>query len=336
MAFLLAKACDYRWKSERIGKKRSAVTCCFLLDVSPRAWVSSEQIQIQWGAHNKTSKISKSLLEARKSSYTRSSFPWGQSWLAAKGHCHMSVSALRFFWNISVVQTTTWKHIKPRENGLKIQISLHVISLLRKTNSLIPLQARPELWRKLLAMLCGLWKVSRTADAICNSCVPATSQAAPAGFSGLSSSFAVTVTFSKMLKSFKRWYHHCETWSLFLHVQKTGQDNVGWAKIHLRLVETIEPVQITMNAIRHTWGMHGMTSLGEGKAGHCTHSRSGLHQSAVVCVTGLQYLNFLRDSGFCLSCAWPETYDPLRRGFFLYIRQALKKRMLGYELIFIL
>lgn len=73
----------------------------------------------------------------RTTSYARSSSPWWESCLAPKGHCHASVSALRFFWNIYVVQTITWKHLKSQENRLKIQVSLHVMSVLRKANSSI-------------------------------------------------------------------------------------------------------------------------------------------------------------------------------------------------------
>lgn len=98
-----------------------------------------------------------------------------------------------------------------------------------------------------------------------------------------------------------------------------------WAKTRLGLVGTIQPVQITTTAYRHTRGMHGTTSIEEGKAGYFTHSRSGLHQSAVVSVAGLQYFTFLWDSSFCLSRAQPKTSDPLSCCFSLYVRQALKK-----------
>lgn len=40
------------------------------------------------------------------------------------------------FWNMPVLQTITWKYLKPQENGLKIQVPLHV-TCVRQVNSLI-------------------------------------------------------------------------------------------------------------------------------------------------------------------------------------------------------
>lgn len=41
------------------------------------------------------------------------------------------------FWIMSVLQTISWKHLKPQEKGLKIQVPLHVTCVLRQPNSLI-------------------------------------------------------------------------------------------------------------------------------------------------------------------------------------------------------
>lgn len=143
-------------------------------------------------------------------------------------------------------------------------------------------------------MLCGLWKVSRKASITCNSYMSVTSQAAPAVLSGLSSIFAVAVNFRALKCGITIVLN--ETGSIFLHVQKTGPDILRWAKIHLWLVQTIQPVRITVNAYRHMWGMCGMTSTGKGKAGHFTHSRTDRCRPDVVGVAGLQYLTFFRET----------------------------------------
>lgn len=113
-------------------------------------------------------------------------------------------------------------------NRLKIQVLLCVISVLRKAISLIPLQAGPVLWSQLLAVLRGLWKVSRRAYTICNSYVSATYQAAPAGFQ------RCVVALLWLLPSVKCWraLKHdttivlSETWSI---VFACAQNRLGHA-----------------------------------------------------------------------------------------------------------
>jgi len=242
-------------------------------------------------------------------------------------HCHVSVSALRFFWRISVVQTTTWKHLKPQQNGLKIQVSLHGMSALRKTNGSIPFQARPEPWSQLLARLRGLRKVSRRAHTICNSYVSAASQAAPAVFQ------RGAVALLWLLPSAKCWRAlKCvtaivlsETWSIFFCFMCTEQVGIcsRWAQMHLRPVGPTQPAQIPVSAYGRVWDTDGATSIGEGKAGCFWCRGSGLRQSAVIGVAGLQDFALLSDSSFCLSCARRKTSDPRSCCFSLYIRQAL-------------
>ena len=191
----------------------------------------------------------------RISSYARSSSPWWQSQLAPKGHCHVSVSALRFFWNISVVQTITWKHLKPQDNGLKIQVSLYVMSVLRKANK----QLDPPL-RQDQSSGASCWQCCVSYERSPEEHTPSPTAMFlqhPKQLLLFSQGWVVALLW--LLSSAKCWRALkrdttivlSETWSIFLHVQKTSPDMLRWAKIHLRLLGTIQPVQITVNAYRH-------------------------------------------------------------------------------------
>lgn len=170
----------------------------FLSDMFPKAWVSSEHKQIHWGAQSNLQNISHCLRWEQvlmPSSFCDDSHNWHSRATATHQPLHEA------FWNMSVLRTISWKHLKPQENVLKIQVPLHVTCVLRQANSLIPPQAGPELWSQLLAMLCGLFKVSRRADTICNSSVFPT-QTTPAVFLGLSS-FSAAVSFKKCWRALK-------------------------------------------------------------------------------------------------------------------------------------
>lgn len=210
--------------------------------------------------------------EEHKVNYRTSATAWGENkFLCPAPHddshnWHSRATATHqplheAFWNMSVLQTISWKHLKPQENVLRIQVPLHVTCVLRQANSLIPPQARPELWSQLLAMLCGLFKVSRRADTICNSSVFPT-QTTPAVFLGLSS-FSAAVSFSKMLKSLKMSHHHCSECSTFLCVQKTRSGYVqGNKKYTSDLWGQYSPcIQLWIPA-GILWGIPGMSKRG--------------------------------------------------------------------------
>lgn len=177
------------------------------------------------------------------------------------------------------------------------------MSVLRKANSLISPQARPELWSQLLSVLCGLWKVSRRAHSICSS-ISATSQAVPDGsFQGW------VVALLWLLPSAKCWRvskHNTtialsETWSIFLYVQETGLDMLRWEVVPLLLAGTLEPV-------KELWMPTGtreecMAWLALGKTGHFSPSRAEWYRPDIVGAAGLQFWTFSWDLSFCLSCA---------------------------------
>lgn len=168
-------------------------------------------------------------------------------------------------------------------------------------------------------MLCGLWKVSRRADTICNSSVFPT-QTTPAAFLGLSS-FSVAVSFSKMLKSLKMSHHYCFECSTFLCVQKTRSGYaLGSKKIHLRLVGTIQPCAYNCECLQ-AYCEEFLAWVGKGK------KRWDTLLSGELTDVGVAALHFwlFWDPGFCLSHAQPKTYNPLYCCFSLSIRQALKR-----------
>lgn len=155
-------------------------------------------------------------------------------------------------------------------------------------------------------MLCGLWKVSRRADTICNSSVFPT-QAAPAVFSGLSSRFSVAVSLSKMLKSLKMSHHHCFEWSTFLCVQKTTSGYAQGSKKYTSdlLGQYSLCTQLWMPTGISS-GMPGLSREGEGKVGHFILRRAGWCRCSHSAP-----LTFLRPKLLSVMCTAQNLWSPL-------------------------
>lgn len=168
-------------------------------------------------------------------------------------------------------------------------------------------------------MLCGLWKVSRRADTICNSSVFPT-QTTPAAFLGLSS-FSAAASFSKMLKSLKMSHHQCSECSTFLCIQKTRSGyGLGSKKYTSDLWGQYSQCTQLWMPTGILLGTPGMSREGEEKVWDTSLSA----ELTDVGVAAL-HLWLFWDPSFCLSPAQPKIYDPLCCCFSLSIRQALKK-----------
>lgn len=222
------------------------------------------------------------------------------------------------FWNMPVLQTITWKYLKPQENGLKIQVPLHVTCVLDKLTAWsAPGKARalePAAGNAVWAMK-GLQKSRHHLQQLC--------------FSNPSSSccfFGTAAAFLWLFLSAKCWRAlKCHT-TIILNEAPV----CVFRRPHLDMLRGANNTPQTCwdnTACAHNceclqaYCQECLARVGKGKERWDTLFSGELTYVGVAAL----HLWLFWDPNFCLSRAQPKTYDPLYCCFPLSIRQALKK-----------
>lgn len=221
------------------------------------------------------------------------------------------------FWNMSVRQTISWKHLRPQKNGLNIQVPLHVTCVLKQTNSLICSRQGQSSGASCWQCCVGHERSPEEQTPSATALVFQPKQ--------LLLFFWGWVAFLQLFPSAKCWRAlKCHTTTVlnaapFCVFRKPGLDILKGAKNKPQTCGDNTASAHNCECLQ-AYCKEFLAWVGKGKKRWGT-----LLSGKLTDVVAALHLWLFWDPSFYLSCAQPKTYDPLQCCFSLSIRQALKK-----------